>query len=95
MRIPIKNLKQLLERTIKTDKSLFLNYINPRKPTLSGAENMTPWTIIKSGTKQTVKNSLPIAQVLQSIRKPQPMKGIGNPKHLQQNFPKSMNKPGA
>jgi len=48
------------------------------------------WKLIISGKKATVKNSLPVAQVLSSVRKPEPMKGTANPQHLQQKLPKSI-----
>jgi len=45
------------------------------------------WLFKKSGNKVTVKNSLPVAQVMSSVRKPEPMKGVKNPEHLQQKLP--------
>jgi hypothetical protein len=52
------------------------------------AENtMTPKVKI-SGTHVTVKEELPDARILSSIRPPQPEKGAHNPPHLQTNISK-------
>lgn len=46
------------------------------------------WKLKKSGTHVTMKNELPVARVLESVRPPQPQKGTGNPLHLQVNISK-------
>ena len=44
--------------------------------------------IVISGTHVTVKQSMPVTQVLNSIKPVQPMKGNGNPPHIQTNISK-------
>jgi len=53
---------------------------------------MSPTKIIVSGTNITAKTTSTIAQILNAIRTAQPMKGTGNPPHLQTKLPPSIAK---